>query len=103
MPPLLLHYCPFVTQCDLAPIFCFVVSPRLPSLVHRLVSRQLAETAQLSARDWKCLMMSQFELGKYADVKSTWFRSKEVCPQFVVGFPAILPLAAPNSRGSLYE
>eukprot|EP00903_Cladosiphon_okamuranus_P014057 g13065.t2 len=32
----------------------------------------LAETTALSARDWKCVLMSQFELGKYAEMKATW-------------------------------
>ena len=40
--------------------------------------RKLKDGGQLSARDWKCLMMSQFELGKYAEVKETWALSTEV-------------------------
>ena len=32
----------------------------------------------MSPRDWKCLMMTQFELGKYAEVKATWVLSTEV-------------------------
>lgn len=51
---------------------------------------QLAEKAQLSARDWKCLMMSQFELGKHAEVKATWIISTEVSSQ--ARFVALSPV-----------
>lgn len=39
---------------------------------------KLESQAQMSPRDWKCVMMSQFELGKYAEVKETWTLSTQV-------------------------
>eukprot|EP00752_Nemacystus_decipiens_P008840 g7889.t1 len=42
-----------------------------------LFQAALAEKSHLSPRDWKCVMMSQFEVGKYADVKATWILSTE--------------------------
>lgn len=39
------------------------------------VMSQLARKSQMSPRGWRCLIMSQFNLKKYADVKKTWARS----------------------------
>ncbi|CAM9868730.1 unnamed protein product [Pylaiella littoralis] len=37
----------------------------------------LEDKAQFSPRDWKCLMMAQFELGKFAEVRETWALSMQ--------------------------
>ncbi|CAM9117054.1 unnamed protein product [Ectocarpus sp. 6 AP-2014] len=42
-----------------------------------LFSLVLAEDGKLSNSDWKCLMMSQFYLGRFAEVKKSWSRNVE--------------------------